>query len=729
MSKFFYLKNLSSRDLDELPDAPWTCNANYPKFSHKEDFRKWCVAPATDHAFITLVEPVNPKVRCSDPNDPNSGNPPKKMHGFIADFDSPKLVGRPTAELISEVLLASNMRQAAQPPNWICRTWSGKARLIWLFETPVPVDSKPHQIGFVKALMEHLQVDRLLVGGRDETSDKPDQLFEIGFDWQPIFPDVIPKELTTTWFFESSKKAIVATTSRVTIPLEDIAVEVEKQFPGRWQGSFEFGSRGPLFWIPDGIDRVGCQVGDHGMICYSDRADSAFLPWSDVLGKNFVAKYESKCIHEATGNIYYDGGRYHEYEEESNKVTTISKDDLCLRFRVAGFSDSNTKKSTSSEIDNLRHFINTEHRVTGAVPLVHFRPGPVFIEGQTFFNLRCKKVVQPAEDGDPSKWPFLYKFFTNIFDQEEQEGFGPHIYFFAWLKRFYEGAYKYIPNQGHGIILTGEAGQGKTFLASRVLADLMGGCEDASHILTGKTSFSGNLAGSPVWAIDDTTNAPDHHHRRMFGELLKQQIANPFVDYHPKYSDAQRVSWHGRIVITCNSDSASLDVIPNLEESILDKLHLFKTSKYRHKFGSNEENAATLARELPHMARWLLDWTPPAEIYEGPRFGAKPYHHSFVRKVAAEASAEYMLTELLEMWIKSYRANFGTEDKWEGTATELYGELQLEPRLKELSRSWNSQRIGKALAKLRDIYKPYLEFKSKGGRSTHVFDTTYYEKT
>lgn len=718
MSKYHYVKNLSSRDLELLPVAPAAVQTTYPKFASKEDYRKWCVDPATDHCFITLVEPVNQKVRC---NGHTRDNPPKWMHGYIADFDSPKLVGRPTDELISEALLAAANRQASSLPNWICRTYSGKARLIWLFEEPVPADSEPHLAGFVKRMVEELAVDRLMTGGRDITSDKPDQTFEIGYDWKQISADPVPAELTSAWFFDSAMKTKMASTTRVHIPMEDIVAEVEKQFPGRWPGAFEFGARGPLFWIPDGIERIGCQVGDHGMICYSDRAGAAFLPWSDVLGKSFVSKYEAKCVHDATANIYYDGGKYYELRAEDGKSETISKDDLCLRFRVAGFSDEKQKKATASEIDNLRHFINTEHRVIGAVPMVHYPPGPVTVGDDLFFNLRCAKVVQPADDGDPKLWPFIHTFLTNLWERTPIHGHEPHEFLFAWLKRFYTGAYTNTPTQGHGIIITGEAGQGKTFFASRLLADLMNGCEDASHILTGKTSFSGNLAGSPVWAIDDTTNASDGHHRRLFGELLKQQIANPFVDYHPKYSDPRRVSWHGRIVITCNSDSNSLDVIPNLEESILDKLHLFRTDPtYRHPFGTNEQNAATLKRELPHMARFLLDWIPPVGIDGGPRFGSKPYHHPFVRKVAAEASPEHVFSELLDMWIKIYvQATDSKETEWSGTSTELLGEFQLDSRIQFLARPYSAQRIGKALGVLRGVYDPYLGPTTRAGKTVH----------
>lgn len=715
MSHYRYLKNLSSFELHEFAAHPSGFVSSIPAFATKQDFRDWCNQPQTDHCFVTLVEGSNAYRRVS------SSNPPRLLHGLIADYDSDKLISLSSEEVLARIVAASTKHQALALPTWMTRTYSNKVRLIWEFEEPVPCDHPSVYEEFLKELAHKLAVDRLLVGGRDKTGDKLDQTFEIGKDWRSIDKAPVPASLLHRCFFDAASKANTKTSERALIPIEVVAQEVERRFPNRWKGTFDYGSRGPLFWIDDGVDRVGCQVGEYGMICYSDRAGKSFLSWKEIFGKAFVEEYENVAIEQAIGGLHYDGKQYHEYEADRNRVVTLSKDDLCLRLRCLGFSDTVAKKQTASEIDEVRFFINTHRRVIAAVPMVHHRPGPVEQSHELWFNNRCTKVAQPADDGDPSKWPFLYTFLTNFFDPAPQEGIAPHIYFFAWLKRFYEAGYKWVPAQGHGLIITGGAGAGKTFFSSRVLDALMGGCEDAAPLLSGKTIFTKNLAAAPVWAIDDSTTSSDYNHRRLFGDLLKRSIANPFLDYHPKGYDARRVPWHGRIIITCNADSSSLDVIPTLDNSILDKLMLFKTSDIKHPFKSNEENERILEKEIPHLAKFLLDFEVPDELRDRARFGIKPYHHEFVKRVAVESSPEFVFAETLDMLGKLFKEVHGQQE-WEGTSTELFAQLQLDPGTKAASHGWNSTRVGRALSKLDKFYPPYKGSIMRRGRAVHKFD-------
>ena len=54
-----------------------------PKFKSKADYREWCSKATTDHVFYSCVEGRAPSKRVS--ND----NPVHKIHGVVADYDSP----------------------------------------------------------------------------------------------------------------------------------------------------------------------------------------------------------------------------------------------------------------------------------------------------------------------------------------------------------------------------------------------------------------------------------------------------------------------------------------------------------------------------------------------------------------------------------------------------------------------------------------------------------------
>ena len=239
-----------------------------PKFKNKADYREWCSKPTTDHVFYSCVEGRAPSKRVS--ND----NPVHMIHGVVADYDSP--INWKDFEKKLEKLCVST-----PPPTWASRTQSGYLRLVWEFDSPIPIDPSMYE-SFMRQINKSLKMDKLFAGF-DKTSLKPNQYFELGEDWIktgcPLTSDVVHTCLSKAVNLKPPESSDTA------IPLDVVATEVESRFPNRWFGEFEVGSRGPLFWIDDGIDRDGCQVVEDGMVCYSDRAGQGFMSWADIFGE------------------------------------------------------------------------------------------------------------------------------------------------------------------------------------------------------------------------------------------------------------------------------------------------------------------------------------------------------------------------------------------------------------------------------------------------------------
>ena len=119
---------------------------------------------------------------------------------------------------------------------------------------------------FLKELNSTLKISDALPGF-DESSWKDSQTFELGTRWnlaQGATP--IPQAMLAQCLMAGGLKAKIQVDDSPVIPKDVIAAEGERQFPGRWKGTFQEGARGPLFWINDGIDRVGCAVAENGMI-------------------------------------------------------------------------------------------------------------------------------------------------------------------------------------------------------------------------------------------------------------------------------------------------------------------------------------------------------------------------------------------------------------------------------------------------------------------------------
>lgn len=136
---------------------------------------------------------------------------------------------------------------------------------------------------FMKRICVQLSMERILAGF-DRSSLKATQYFELGEDWVKI-GDPLPASVFQTALLKAASDN-PPQSKETSIPIDVVAAEVAKRFPNRWDGDFAVGSRGPLFWIDDGIDREGCQVVEEGIVCYSERAGKGFISWKDLLGPN-----------------------------------------------------------------------------------------------------------------------------------------------------------------------------------------------------------------------------------------------------------------------------------------------------------------------------------------------------------------------------------------------------------------------------------------------------------
>ena len=663
--KLFTLPNLVSHVVTETDDQTLSVTPNpRPGGLTKDQFREWCVQVTTQGKFISAWEGGNPHARI------DSGNAPRRLHGIVADYDSTAAMSK----------VGDLFKTTGHLPMWVIETHTpGKCRLVWAFEKPVDVTHPDVTENFLKELNTKLKISDALPGF-DKCSWTESQYFEMGTSpWNDVSGSTpVPSTLLAQCVFEGGLKAKVQYSEDPVIPMDVIAAEVERQFPGRWKKSFEEGQRGPLFWIDDGIEREGCVVTLNGMVCYSDRAGSNFLPWRAVLGKKFVDKFEEEQTGKAAEMFYFDGRTYWSNSKGDRWVYNQKEDARLLLKTLCGCSDRPRKGQSSSEIDKIMSHVITNRRVDGAVPILFEPDETMWINGNYYLNTSTTKAMPPAEDGDPKLWPWIHNFIHNAFDGD-QDGIPAHLYFLGWLRRFWLSAYNGKPSPGQVIIIAGEAHTGKSFINRWLIGECVGGSVGAEDILMKQTSF--NKAGAEValWRCDDAASEGDWQTRQLFAKSLKAMAANPTQLYQPKFKDAIEIPFRGRVCVTCNTDPESLRVLPPLDATIKDKIMLFRIrDDFRPEFfDSNYKNEAMITTELPHFLRWLFDWTPPEEILDKvyKRFEIKSFHHHDLVTQAQTESNEYIFSEYLEMWMEAKRNGATDTVVVEPTVTELHSEM------------------------------------------------------
>lgn len=654
---FYHLKNHGSIQTATGVD-PWDYkpSGTVPYELSKEEFRRWCGQPTTSHFFFSAYEGLNPHIRVSE------DNPAEKLHGLVADFD---------AEVLPDDWASIMARAPADfPPSHGSLTQSGNLRLVWEFEAPIWVYEKNAHKALLERMMKELRMSKLAAGFEKEAFLDVSKMYEVGTQWRKLSDKKIPTTTLQFWLWKAAEKAQYKSGEDVAVPIEKVAAEVEKRFPGRWKGDFVLGARGCRFWDPAADCDTASVVHEMGLQNFT--GDVKFSSWRAIFGGRFVEEYAENRIAQAVQDVYFDGREYWSKYGEGDRAyyERCSKDSMVLHLKVAcGLEPSRKFGQQGSEIEQALYYVERNNRVARAVPFVHRRPGPLMADDQRCLNIaRCrpiKAVEEPQEWGE--NFPFLADFFGGFFVTEE-DAKNPLDFFFAWLRHAYMGAVEFKPRHGQAVFLAGPVGRGKTFVSTQIIGPLLGGSMDCTSILQGETSFNGPAYFVPLWRVDDAGPGKDPRDHAKFSTNVKKMAANRNFEFMAKFRDQSSVDWAGRVVVTLNDDAESLRMLPEAEMSILDKVMFYRISEREFVFPLNSNDK--VAEELPFFARWLMDWEPPEATIGTNRYGVADFHEPWMLDEARRLGRSCDFRELLDIFRASYFER-ETSNEWTGSASEL----------------------------------------------------------
>lgn len=662
----FALPNLVSKAVTEC--TPWTFQGHIPDEvkgkAGKKNRDAWINDPGLHHQVYSGFEGAIANQRISEGarGSAEEGNPPFRLHAFVADIDCP----------VSDAELAAGLARIKIQPAYFERTLSGNARLLWLLAAPVTLPSRKFAIELLELALVRLKVDSIAPSLDKPAWLEPNRYYTNSGDFYELDRDArISEELTQGWMLEVAEKhAWKKEKHAVAIPLPIIFAEVGKKFPQHnWPGEFTEESKGPSFWLPASTSPKSAIVKPTGIFTFSSSATKSFYSWQDLLGADFVKQYETEQMGRAVVDIYHDGKQYY-FKEGYQNWKAFSKEDTAAHLKETRGLDP------KGEVPRAMEYIRLWQGVEGAAPFV-FQPGGVlWRDGLRFLNTHTTKPLGPAPyaPGETAKWgvdgpfPFLSRFFDGLFDPFEQRDF-----FLSWLARFYKGAFTQNLESGQNIFLLGPPSVGKTFLSQGLLRRLMGGAAEAEEYLLGKTQFNSQLFKVALWTVDDNSATIDAVTHRKFSAMAKKMAANTTFEFHEKFRVACSIVWLGRVLVTANDDEESARIVPDLSLSNIDKLMLLRTSKTRPViFPDRKAINRILDEELPHFARFLLDYVTPEHcLSEAARFGVRSYHEKTLMQTAEQSSRSAGFAEILQDWKQSYFGENPTKPHWEGTSFQL----------------------------------------------------------
>lgn len=687
---FFAAKNLVTLSVE--PCVPWefvpTENITAQMRKSKQDRQDFYQTPTTQHQFYTGIEGVNPNQRVS-----REGNPPFRVHAFVADFDV----------VISDIRVREIIEDMPFPPTWVETSLGGHRRFVWILARSILTQEYGFTSAVQQAAIKWLQLH--LAPALDEQAFlSPTRLYCNGCKWEKFGEPIGEKDIQAFFISVGQKHAFkgVAAGEEV-IPLEIVEKAIKAKFPNFvWPGDFSVGSQGPSFWIPESVSPNSAIVKDGGMISFSAHSAKLFNKWSDIIDGDFGKNYLEDAIVAATLNVFWDrkafwscsAGSLHSYEaRDMHEQMNLWK----CNFNLSSKMDDNGK----SQLELAKNHVFNYNRVSAAVPVVMRKSGPLILNGRRVLNIYDKKPILPAEGKEKEVWGRRFAWLGKMCDAL----FEPHYqlkHACAWFHFVYLRALAWEPQPSCYSYFLGGTGVGKTFWNREICGRALGGYVDAAKYLLEGEAFNSHLYHYPYWALDDDSPTTDSRATSKFQAALKKMVSNDQHISNEKFVVSGMTEWRGAIGITGNLDPTSLRIVGTLDNGVMDKTNIFRCVE-KHKnfiFPSRKEQEEILIRELPYFLKWIVEMELTPDLERHARYELASFQEPTLLSQIQQGNPSNPFKEILLEALRRYFEQFKNAAEWRGSVRDLTALIMGDPVHVLLDRRLDGASINRYMEKL-----------------------------
>jgi hypothetical protein len=375
-----------------------------------------------------------------------------------------------------------------------------------------------------------------------------------------------------------------------------------------------------------------------------------------------------------------------------------------------------------SEADEFIINLRDTRDIDYAGPLAGYESGFYNINGSRILVTSSPTIIKP----EYGEWKTIESLIKGLLNDENRNQIP---YLFSWLKTAYESISTKKLRPGQALAFCGPANSGKSLLQT-IITEIIGGrAEKPYRYMTGTTEFNGSLFHAEHLMIEDDPAGTDLRVRRAFGSQIKQITATEIQRCRSLYREALILTPFWRLTISINDEPENLMVLPPIDDSIEDKIIIFKTySNDMPMFSeSNEERILFLKQlksEIPAFLYYLSNWKIPEELRlpkkEAARYGFKKFHHPDVLREIDALSPEYRLLNIIDKEIFGFEIPF----TWTGTAEDLEVKLTSQGDMQHESRkllSWGNA-AGTYLARLSKKYPDRFVQKRTNSSRTWIIE-------
>ena len=702
MTNLLAIPRLSAEHTMEVTPWEFTPPAPIPEnvigASNKNNRTRWASNPQTEHCFFSGFEGLNARLRVSKENQVY------KMRALVVDYD------RPNVDLDHAIETIVNYEGLTQLPNFASSTLSGGVRLVWVLSEPLNVHGNPTASKLLAKMKNELNLSKLLAGLDADALGNPAIYYEVGGDWRQISETPLPSELVIHWLSSALHVMDVPSKDDIEVNYDIVQETLEKKYPHVKFPALAPGVRMRRFWDSGADNESSVCFMNTGVFCFT--GDQGFIPWSDrcLLGKKIVEEEKSKIILPVLAEYWFDGTNYITKNIVDGKWITQTASNATLQIASRfGLSRTPAKRGQLSPVEEVLVEIQNHKRVSALTNFVQMPEGPIEFQGERYINKSTVKVMPPS--GNSGEWgehfPYIARFLDGLFVEEHQK-----LTFLAWWKRFYTGGLLLKPTQGQVMIIAGPVECGKSLLNTKLIATSVGGGVDASDYYANGSSFNGLFYDVALHMVDDSEPGKSIRARKEVAARYKKAAATSVITVNKKYEKTSTVQWSGRVCVTMNADVDSMKTMPELQESLQDKLIVLQAKSNPGIFSGVEDPGLEMTRELPDLLQWLLDWDPPKEVKHNSRYGVKSYCDTQLRRKMEADSADMLFLEVLRLYFEELHASDPEIKVLHVSTTELHSRICDCEVTKHAAREYSPVRIGRILARLQDRGFPFQRKRS-----------------
>lgn len=222
-------------------------------------------------------------------------------------------------------------------------------------------------------------------------------------------------------------------------------------------------------------------------------------------------------------------------------------------------------------------------------------------------------------------------------------------HFVAWWARSVSAFNSQQNKLGQGIFIIGEKDAGKTVLTTCIKKSLGDVGNDVWKYASGESRFNGELIGACCWICDDSISPPAKSQlqatRETVAKILKQATVTNDTSFEVKCLTPNSFPIFRRLVFAFNKKEELLQCIPQVEDSISDKMNIYLMN---YDFSNAPLDHEACYTELPHLIYYFLhEYKEPDTIKKNPRMGISAYRNPELAQSLYEVSLESNLLDLL----------------------------------------------------------------------------------